>query len=42
METLEPIKIASHELGIIIEAVAEDQTTQILLQFARSTMLHYG
>lgn len=44
MGTLEPIKeIASHELGIIIEAVAEDQATaNTICSFARSTMLHYG
>ena len=44
MGTLEPIKeIASHELGIIIEAVAEDQATaNTICSFARSTLLHYG
>ncbi|HEY8500750.1 MAG TPA: acyclic terpene utilization AtuA family protein [Clostridia bacterium] len=44
MGALEPVKeTSSHELGIIIEAVAEDQATaNTICSFARSTMLHYG
>ena len=44
MGPLEPVKeIRSHELGIIIEAVAGDQeTANTICSFARSTMLHYG
>jgi hypothetical protein len=44
MGNLEPEKeIKSHELGIIIEAVAVDQpTANTICSFARSTMLHYG
>jgi len=44
MGQLEPLrKTQSHELGIIIEAVAEDQgTADTICSFARSTMLHYG
>ena len=44
MGTLEPLrKTQSHELGIIIEAVARDQeTADTICSFARSTMLHYG
>lgn len=44
MGVLEPEKeIRSHELGIIIEAVAQDQATaNTVCSFARSTMLHYG
>ena len=44
MGALEPEKeIKSHELGIIIEAVAQDQATaNTVCSFARSTMLHYG
>jgi Protein of unknown function (DUF1446). len=44
MGALEPDKTAcSHELGIVIEAVAEDQATaNTICGFARSTMLHYG
>ncbi|MDF2985921.1 MAG: 3-methylaspartate ammonia-lyase [Eubacterium sp.] len=44
MGDLEPEKeIKSHELGIIIEAVAGDQSTaNTICSFARSTMLHYG
>lgn len=44
MGALEPEKnIASHELGIIIEAVADTQSTaNTICSFARSTMLHYG
>ena len=44
MGALEPNKsTASHELGIIIEAVSEDQSTaNTICSFARSTMLHYG
>ncbi len=44
MGDLEPIKgITSHEIGIIIEAVAETQDiANTICSFARSTMLHYG
>lgn len=44
MGNLEPEKdITSHELGIIIEAVAETQDlADTVCSFARSTMLHYG
>ncbi|PKM80030.1 MAG: 3-methylaspartate ammonia-lyase [Firmicutes bacterium HGW-Firmicutes-14] len=44
MEELEPQKnITSHELGIIIEAVADSQElANTVCSFARSTMLHYG
>jgi len=44
MGHLEPLrKKQSHELGIIIEAVAKDQeTADTICSFARSTMLHYG
>jgi len=44
MGDLEPVKDARpHELGIIIEAVAEGQTlANTICSFARSTMLHYG
>ncbi len=44
MGKLEPLKeIHSHELGIIIEAVAETQEiANTICSFARSTMLHYG
>ncbi|MDK2810487.1 MAG: hypothetical protein PWP27_1405 [Clostridiales bacterium] len=44
MGPLEPQEeINGHELGIIIEAVAEDQATaNTICSFARSTMLHYG
>ena len=44
MGALEPEqKIRSHELGIVIEAVAQDQATaNTVCSFARSTMLHYG
>ncbi|HEX3032908.1 MAG TPA: acyclic terpene utilization AtuA family protein [Bacillota bacterium] len=44
MGELEPVReITSHELGIIIEAVAADQeTANTVCSFARSTMLHYG
>ena len=44
MGALEPwTDIQSHELGIIIEAVARDQATaNTICSFARSTMLHYG
>jgi hypothetical protein len=35
--------IAGHEVGIVIEAVAETQElAEAVLAFARSTMLHYG
>lgn len=44
MGSLEPAKgISSHELGIVIEAVAQTQeTANTICSFARSTMLHYG
>lgn len=43
MGELEPEPLKSHELGIIIEAVASTQEkANTLLSFARSTMLHYG
>lgn len=44
MGDLEPnSQITSHELGIIIEAVAETQElANTICSFARSTMLHYG
>ncbi len=44
MGRLEPLRKAqSHELGIVIEAVAKDQeTADTICSFARSTLLHYG
>lgn len=44
MGNLEPVvNTRSHELGIVIEAVAETQTqADTICAFARSTMLHYG
>lgn len=44
MGDLEPVKnISGHELGIIIDAVADTQTiANTICSFARSTMLHYG
>jgi hypothetical protein len=44
MGALEPVKQSlSHELGIIIEAVADTQDdANTICSFARSTMLHYG
>lgn len=44
MRDLEPVKdIKGHEIGIVIEAVADDQSTaNTICSFARSTMLHYG
>jgi len=44
MAELEPNKeIVSHELGIVIEAVAQSQElANTICSFARSTMLHYG
>ncbi|MHB9095775.1 MAG: acyclic terpene utilization AtuA family protein, partial [Eubacteriales bacterium] len=44
MGELEPQKeITAHELGIVIEAVAESQElADTVCSFARSTMLHYG
>lgn len=44
MGDLEPIKgIVSHEIGLVIEAVAETQeAANTICSFARSTMLHYG
>lgn len=44
MGDLEPVKtIASHELCIVIDAVAKTQeTANTVCSFARSTMLHYG
>jgi hypothetical protein len=38
-----PSTVGSHELGIVIEAVAETQKqSDTICAFARSTMLHYG
>ncbi len=43
MGELEPLAPKPHELGIIIEAVADSQEeANTILSFARSTMLHYG
>ncbi len=44
MGELEPLKNPQpHELGIIIEAVAQTQElANTICSFARSTMLHYG
>jgi hypothetical protein len=43
MGSLEPRDEASHELGIVLEAVAESQDlANTICGFARSTMLHYG
>ena len=44
MASLEPNPVADgHELGIIIEAVADTQAhANTICAFARSTMLHYG
>jgi hypothetical protein len=43
MADLEPVAKAGHELGIVIEAVAEQQQeANTICSFARSTMLHYG
>lgn len=44
MGELEPVKeTASHELGIVIEAVADTQEiANTICGFTRSTMLHYG
>lgn len=44
MGSLEPQReITSHELGIVIEAVAKTQElANTICSFARSTMLHYG
>lgn len=44
MGALEPEKsVSSHELGIIIEAVADSQDiANTICSFARSTMLHFG
>ena len=43
MGDLEPNPKAGHEVGIVIEAVAETQElAEVVLGFARSTMLHYG
>lgn len=43
MGDLEPNPVASHELGIIIDAVADTQEiANTICSFARSTMLHYG
>jgi hypothetical protein len=44
MGALEPIKhISTHELGIIIDAVADTQEiANTICSFAKSTMLHYG
>ena len=43
MGALEPTPEAHHELGIVIEAVADTQPqADTICAFARSTMLHYG
>jgi hypothetical protein len=44
MKELEPCReIRGHELGVIIEAVGDDQATaDTICSFARSTMLHFG
>ena len=43
MGAQEPVDTAAHELGIIIEAVAESQDkADLICSLARSTMLHYG
>lgn len=44
MGDLEPVKtVKSHELGIVIETVADTQDiANTICSFARSTMLHYG
>ncbi len=44
MGSLEPTnEITSHEIGIVIEAVADtQQIANTICSFARSTMLHYG
>ncbi len=43
MADLEPAPTPGHELGIVIEAVAEtQQDANTICSFARSTMLHYG
>lgn len=44
MGDLEPVKtVTSHELGIVIETVADTQDiANTICSFARSTMLHYG
>ena len=43
MGPLEPCRTAAHELGIVIEAVAESpELAATICGFARSTMLHHG
>ena len=44
MGALEPLKeITSHEVGIVIDAVADTQeNANTVCSVARSTMLHYG
>lgn len=43
MGDLEPEPVPAHELGIIIDAVADTQDiADTICSFARSTMLHYG
>jgi hypothetical protein len=44
MGSLEPVhESKSHELGIVIEAIADtQQDADTICAFARSTMLHYG
>ncbi|MTI79491.1 MAG: DUF1446 domain-containing protein [Firmicutes bacterium] len=43
MGELEPNPTVGHELGIVIDVVAEDQdTANTICSFTRSTMLHYG
>jgi len=43
MGTLEPTPVTGHELGVVLEAVAETpQLADTICGFARSTMLHLG
>ncbi len=43
MGALEPTDRSGHELGIVIEAVAQTQElANTICAFARSTMLHHG
>ncbi|KIL42485.1 3-methylaspartate ammonia-lyase [Gordoniibacillus kamchatkensis] len=44
MGNLEPVRdIQSHELGIVIDVIAEDQEiANTICSFARSTLMHYG
>jgi hypothetical protein len=43
MGDLEPTPVSGHELGIVIDVVADSQeTANTICSFTRSTMLHYG